>query len=59
MPFIRSVCSDVASAFFAIGVILYAEGGGFEHTGNIPYSPVIALQCITALISASAVGFLF
>jgi len=48
-----------ASALLALCVILYAEGGGFEHTGNNPvYSPSTSplYRCVRQGVALSLLG---
>jgi hypothetical protein len=48
-----------ASALFALGVILYGDGGGFENTGNNPvYSPNFSLlsRCVRQGVVLSILG---
>lgn len=61
LSFAGFVCAS-ASALFAICVILYASGGGFEHTpGGPTYSPNYELfyRCIAIGAGLSAPGFVF
>jgi hypothetical protein len=51
-----------ASCLFALMVVLYGNGGGFEHTASVPYdSPnyVLFYRCIRVGVLLSLAGLMF